>query len=264
MSGKVKTCPACGSAQSLPYSHPLYRACAACGSLYQTHDIKPVDDYYDHEPISFTHQVGSYKQYLDILKAHIPNLNTYTVVDVGGGDGTFLDVVKSSFSQAKGTDLSPTAKDVLQQKNYWTEPGSVATYTPKVATAFQVIEHVPDPRSFITAMGLKKGDWLVLTCPGADSADAKAMAHTGRWRNLSPSHHLCLYTRQGLQQVANDTGLELVLHAPVWAACHGAIDNAWRHLKQYIKWPVKRLIGRKDPFPHFYGRDSVLVILRKN
>jgi hypothetical protein len=258
---ECKQCPACGSDNYVLYPHPVYRRCAECYSLYQYTDIDIIKDYYEDRQPNFTNQTGSYRTYLRIMEKFI-ELERYRLVDVGAGDGLFLDLAKAFVGQAMGFDASPTAMVLLKNKGYWIDKLE-DVLSPKIITAFQVIEHVQDPRLFINNLCIRKDDWLVLTSPAADSPTATRCHSTGRWRSLSPSHHLCLFSRRGLEKLAIDCDLALVHFEYTWSGCHGLIDNFRKNVLVHLKWPLKRLIGRKDPYPIFYGRNSFLAILRK-
>ncbi len=187
---------------------------------------------------------------------------SFTLVDSGAGDGTFLDVARPSFRQAFGTDISPTAKRILTNKGYLLNR-PLSQFSPKVVTALQVIEHISNPREFISDLQLKPADWLVVTSPAPDSPTAQRFHRKGEWRSLSPSHHLCLFSRSGLERLAADCGLNLVHIEYTYSGCHGAVDNIYRTILAHLKYPIKRAIGRKDPFPVFYGKNSFIAILRK-
>jgi len=189
-------------------------------------------------------------------------LESYWLIDIGSGDGLFLDLAKPYVRQVMGFDTSPTAKSLLKDKGYWIDD-HWAILNPKIITAFQVIEHIQDPRVFIRDLHVGEFDWLVITSPAPDSQTAIKCHPTGRWRSLSPTHHICLFSRLGLEKLATDCGLTLVHYEYTWSACHGFIDNFRKNLLSYLKWPIKRIIGRRDPLPIFYGKNSFIAILKK-
>ncbi len=256
----VTTCPACGSHSRMPHAHTLYQVCTDCGSVYQHTGRTNVDDYYHHQPIDFSFQRGSYRQYLAWLKAHHTLRGTETLIDVGAGDGTFLDTAAPLFATRKGVESSAIAREVLARKGYLAELDVLKATRPKVVTAFQVIEHVDDPVAFLKNLHLGPGDVALLTSPAVDSRTAHR--EKGRWRNLSPSHHLALFSRKGLEAACARAGLEVATYDFAWAACHGGWDNLRLHVLQWLKWPIKRLIGRKDRFPPYHGRESFIALLR--
>jgi hypothetical protein len=187
----------------------------------------------------------------------------YSLVDVGAGDGTFLDIAKPLFRRAVALEVSPTAEAILAEKGYLsTEP--LSQLYPKIVTAWQVIEHVQDPRSFIADLHIGKRDWLIITSPAPDSPTAQRFHPTGRWRSLSPSHHLCLYSRQGLEGLAEDCNLAVIHYEYTWSACHGALDNLRKNAIRYAIWSIKKVLGMQASFPMFYGKNSFIAILKKS
>jgi hypothetical protein len=257
----ISLCPACGCKESIFYPHPLYRRCHECASLYQSSGIEKIEDYYDGRVPDFSSQIGSYRTYLRIMRDYI-KLESYNLVDIGSGDGTFLDIAKPFVQTVAALDVSPTAKAILAGKGYLIDE-PLSTLSPKIVTAWQVIEHVHDPRMFIRDLHIEEPDWLVITSPAPDSPTAQRLHSTGHWRSLSPSHHLCLFSKQGLDKLAFNCNLTLIHFEYTWSACHGTMDNFRKNALQYIKWPIKRLIGRKDLFPVYYGKNSFIALLRK-
>jgi hypothetical protein len=249
---RITHCPACGCEKHLPYPHPLYRICFNCNSLYQFVGIKNISDYYDEIVPDFSHQKGSYRIYLRIMKKFL-DLGYYNLIDIGSGDGTFLDVATPFVFQAYALDVSPIAQTILSDKGYLlTKP--IKNITPKIITALQVIEHIKNPQVFINNLHLSNHDWLVLTSPAPDSPTAKRLHPTGDWRSLSPSHHLCLYSKQGLEILADTCNLSLVHYEYTWSGCHGLIDNTKNNIINFIKWSIKKLLGLPNPLPFFYGK----------
>jgi 2-polyprenyl-3-methyl-5-hydroxy-6-metoxy-1,4-benzoquinol methylase len=150
----VRNCPACGSYRYISYPHPVYRRCHDCNSLYQFTGIEEIIDYYDGKTPDFSNQTGSYRNYLRIMQEFI-KFETYKLIDIGAGDGTFLDIAKPLFQQVMGLDTSPTAKSYLEEKGFLLDQ-HLADLSPKIITAWQVIEHVQDPRQFINRFAYQR------------------------------------------------------------------------------------------------------------
>jgi hypothetical protein len=256
----VYCCPACCCEKYIPYPHRLYRRCDKCGSLYQFSEIEKIEDYYSGRMPDFNYQAGSYRIYLRIMRRHI-EIESYHLVDIGAGDGTFLDIAKPFVRQVLAREASPTARFVLAEKGYLSTI-SLSRVNPKIVTAWQVIEHVQDPRAFIADLHIGKRDWLVITSPAPDAPTAQRFHSTGRWRSLSPSHHLCLYSKEGLERLATDCNLSLTHYEYTWSGCHGAFDNLRKYILRYVKWAIKRVLGEELLPPMFYGKNSFIAILR--
>jgi hypothetical protein len=258
-----RICTACKSSKLGFYSHPLYKRCANCGSIIQTENIFAIKDYYKNRRMDFSHQRGSYKTYLEIISKHI-DCKKYFLIDIGAGDDTFLsEALKFPFKNIYGYDISPTAIKYLREKNYYCDISKIRMLKPKVVTAFQVLEHLHSPREFLNSFGFRKGDIIVLTSPGVDSPTAQKKHKNGNWISLSPSHHLCLYSKKGISILLSDCGFSLLYYNYIWAACHGTLDNLKKYFITLMKWAIKIILGRQNKFPSFYWKNSFIVIAKK-
>jgi hypothetical protein len=256
-------CIACGSNKLAKYPHPLYKRCLNCGSIVQTKDICEISDYYEKTVLSFTHQRGSYKSYLSTIVNGI-DISNYYLIDVGAGDGTFvLESRQHSFRNVFGYDISPSAVKYLKEKNLYINLDEIKSLKPKIITAFQVIEHLGDPDSFLRSLDFRTDDILVLTAPGVDSPTAQKHHKTGDWISLSPSHHLCLYSKKGIFNLLYNNNFSVMYYDYVWSACHGAIDNAMKYLIKITTCTIKNIIGRCTRYPSFYWKNSFILIAKK-
>jgi SAM-dependent methyltransferase len=137
------------------------------------------------------------------------------VFDVGCGRGDFLALVRSRGFVAGGTDLNRRLLDVAARSfdlhgllNVPLDEIAVSDLPrrPDVVTAFEVLEHLPDPWGFVRACRglLRPGGAVVITVPGLR-----------RWPPLLhavvdfPPHHLTLWTKAALGALLERAGFRV-------------------------------------------------------
>jgi SAM-dependent methyltransferase len=133
------------------------------------------------------------------------NQSKAKVFDIGCGRGDFLKLAEAHGFQAYGIDLNDAlikvAKETFGLKNV--ESSTIEDYLKKhpslrfdVVTAFEVLEHLPNPYEFIGECYrlLGEGGKLVLSVPGYDRFP--------HWVNNAvdlPPHHLTLWSGSALK-----------------------------------------------------------------
>jgi len=281
----IGQCPICGSTLLSSHSHPLYRSCRECLAIFQVSDIHEVLDYFSDRKVDYSHQRGSYRHYIRLMSRFINFDATQSLVDVGAGDGTFLQACESliHLNNLFAIEISPIAKETLLEKGFDViSTDQLARINKKVVTAFQVLEHIRYPRSFIESLHLYAGDYLVLTSPAVDSIWYKLYGQ--RWWGLSPSHHVILYSKKSLEILCGEMGFNLLCWGLCVSGSHGLFHSYLRYVFSLIKWPLKSVLGREawlavrellgcyriqprdfnPSFPLFNGKNSFLAILKKS
>jgi SAM-dependent methyltransferase len=138
------------------------------------------------------------------------------LLDVGSGFGHFLKAASSGYV-ASGLELGPVA--VERARGHFgisCEVGSVYAMPPGLAgtcdavTAWDFIEHVPDPIGALTAMrgALKPGGHVFLSTPDARSLAARGLGR--HWHYLDPVQHIVLFGRETLGRALQQAGFEPV------------------------------------------------------
>jgi SAM-dependent methyltransferase len=138
-----------------------------------------------------------------------------TVMDVGGGEGAFLDRARQLGWQTFGVELNETAAEACARKGHRTFRKRLEDISPEelnrnldALTLFQVVEHVPDPRAFLTSAArlVKPGGLIVVAVPNEN----------GIFRLLPldpanmPPHHVSRWRKGDLARLGRACGLELV------------------------------------------------------
>ena len=119
-----------------------------------------------------------------------------SVLDIGGGDGAFLDLARQRGLRTFGAELNEQAREAARAKGHIMQGagGVEAESEVDAITLFQVVEHLPDPRGFLrTALRrLRAGGLVVLAVPNRDGVfrllplDPANLPphHVSRWRAL--------------------------------------------------------------------------------
>lgn len=149
-----------------------------------------------------------------------------SVLEVGCGEGHFCEVLREHLSnQASAVEADPLMRylglefndiarivasnngiEVLGETILRHSQHKAASYD--VVCAFQVLEHVADPASFLDACVrcVKEGGLLIIAVPNADS-------FVGRTMNAvlnMPPHHVSWWSEKSLRFVAKKLGLQVV------------------------------------------------------
>ena len=133
------------------------------------------------------------------------------VLDVGCGNGDFLEAARDAGWTAVGLEPDPAAAALCRVRGLDVRVGSLETLGAE-ATGFRaitlnhVIEHLHAPREALARVFslLQPGGMLYLDTPNADSRGA---ARFGRhWRGLEPPRHLVLFTPASLQALLAQLG----------------------------------------------------------
>lgn len=171
------------------------------------------------------------------------------VVDVGCGDGMFLDIAKQFGWDTLGIELDPEAVKVARLAGH-----EVIQSTYEALAAFDneidcvicshVLEHVHDPKALLLAIfhALKPGGTLLISLPNAGSVVRQATAEN--WRGLEAPRHLAIPRLEGLLVVIRSLGFNKVsshvsrletLDASLYIAQQRGLNM--QDLLQRLAWP---------------------------
>jgi len=189
----------------------LYR-CSVCKSLFLNTPPSNVqlENYYKKK---FSYTDGLLNE-LPIRKRSEIILNTLrtmtptatSICDVGSGYGYFLDEASKRGYRAEGVE--PSKRLALHAKNMYSLPvynGGLKEYIHKkhpqfdIVTCIHVIEHVMNPKSFISLLVrlVKPGGMLYLETPNSDSH--LLYAEQSDYTFLIPPDHLWLLSKESIK-----------------------------------------------------------------
>jgi SAM-dependent methyltransferase len=132
------------------------------------------------------------------------------VLDIGAGDGEWLDLVRECGWQVAAVEPDPIARERIKGRGIEVRD-SARAWLPSVGTFDAVtlshsIEHVHEPDGLLAAAFelLRPGGQLFVETP---NLDAVAHRHFGRnWISLDPPRHLILFNRRSLRNAVSSAG----------------------------------------------------------
>jgi 2-polyprenyl-3-methyl-5-hydroxy-6-metoxy-1,4-benzoquinol methylase len=137
------------------------------------------------------------------------------VLDLGCGAGSFLDRAREAGLETHGLDLNAQAAERCREKGHDVFCGSAGDYAEQASgrtfglvTAFEVLEHLADPRSFFgqAARLVASAGFLAVAVPNDRGVHALCSLEPHQW----PPHHLSRWRARGLRRLGEQDGLEVV------------------------------------------------------
>ena len=223
----VSACPVCGSMENsfeLEVSWaPLVR-CQSCELRYHTRIPVNFGDLYQDTKYT-THGMGESLEHfnyrktrfgserVELLQRHVGNLANKTLLDVGCGMGDFLAAAQGHFKECLGSEFSDRQRELARANTGMAIFAEPLEGFPRrdldIITAFDVIEHVPDPKAFMEAASnlLVPGGHVLLYTPNFDSFSIRVMRETSSL--ISPGH-IQLFSHNALTVLGDRTGFDVV------------------------------------------------------
>jgi 2-polyprenyl-3-methyl-5-hydroxy-6-metoxy-1,4-benzoquinol methylase len=195
-----------------------------------------------------------------------------SVADLGCGDGTLAGELQGQgWSRVYGFEVSAPRVELATRRypdvSFTTErfPGPLPPESLDLVVSDNVIEHVPDPVSFVRRVraALRPSGRVVIITPNMESGNYRLLGRL--WTpELSPHSHIFLFTHAALARLLSECGFELLregtFHVPPyplseWARIlsHGMVkEAAWRAV-QGAGALASRVI-REGPMLYAVGR----------
>ena len=190
--------------------------CLDCRSIFidPIPNVNELSYYYDHYARA---NIGGNswprRNCLPIILQLAKNIKRGKVLDIGCGDGSFLDRLPASLEKY-GVELSENAylKAISKGIKCYCASWDLAELEPKfdLVIALDFIEHVTDPYKAIKKMGraLKPGGFLVIETGNADSLAAKLLGK--KWHYTYIFGHLVTLSPKALIAISKDAKVEPV------------------------------------------------------
>jgi SAM-dependent methyltransferase len=182
------------------------------------------------------------------------------VLEVGCGRGFFAAACSSCPYQ--GLEMNEQAAREARESGLDVSTDSIQEHSRKhpessdIVCAFQVLEHVEDPASFVQACltSLKNGGRLILSTPSEESF----MRNAGDCMN-APPHHLTRWCDQAFKSMQDLFGLHLL------ALEHEPLQPIHRvfYLRSLLTTGLRHLLGRRNELIHQRIPDRVLSRVAK-
>jgi 2-polyprenyl-3-methyl-5-hydroxy-6-metoxy-1,4-benzoquinol methylase len=225
-------CPICATTDVRFYCRKDaadYHGCARCGLIYQSPlpTRASMVAYADAE-----YEAGAYREYvaaramkirhfedrIDQLQGRIPRGR---LLDVGCSCGYFMEVAASHGFDVRGVEFSKSAiaaaspgiRDRIVH-------GSLEDLPPAerfdVISAFDLIEHVPDPFAFLAQCRERLGPSGMLALSTPDTGHVLRPLMRSRWPMLQPMQHLHLFSARALRHTLEAAGFRDVTVATAY------------------------------------------------
>jgi SAM-dependent methyltransferase len=227
--GTVVACAICGSRETRHvYEKSGYgiAACAGCGLVYANPRAPEAKilarysrDYFWNEYLpSLGAAEGTFDlaqfdlRHAALLRLMAERAPGRRLLEVGCGAGFFLKTAARAGWQVEGIELSDEASRFASERlqlpirRERAEDAPIAAGSFDAAAMFDVIEHLFDPRSVLTAIAraLVPGGLVVISTPNYDSASRHLLGVD--WAVLSPLEHVYYFTEKSLRCLLEATG----------------------------------------------------------
>lgn len=168
-----------------------------------------------------------------IRKSYLGNKNYETWIDVGAGDGGFLETVKAK--KRIGVEVSKSGRKLMEHKGLSTLSdkkflGS-RNLNSDVISFWHVLEHVENPLEYLKTAkrNLRKKGRIIIGVPNIDSLEFKVFKKF--WFHLVPDFHLWHYSSKSLELFLKKSGFQ-VEYVDNWSIEH----NPTGIIQSFINW----------------------------
>jgi len=303
-------CPVCNSSESillatvqdLEYwtSSDLfsYFLCSICNSIFlknppidRLSEIYP-DTYYStnfNSPnfLTLAYYLNATKNYLDkiyfrkLLKKISFN-SDLSCLDIGGGSGWLLNVLRQSDSRIKSTsvlDINPKSRAIAEDAGHKFYCQTIESFDLKdsydIVLLLNLIEHVADPRKVLSIIhkSMKKNGILIVKTPNTLSWNRLLFANR-YWGGYHAPRHWIIFNEKSFTRLSKKMGfivesLTYTQGAAQWAASiYGSFfPNAHRktlmHHRPFFNLLILIFAFLDFIFLPFLRTDQMFVVLRK-
>jgi len=208
--------------ERLPFS---YLKCRGCGLVFLSprpddQEMLPyyAQEYYgqgDHKFHPGLEIFRSFFAWKRVRRAQAFFAGPGKALDIGCGQGTFLQLLKEEGWECRGTELTEESAERASRRGI---PVSVGEFDPArfpphsfdLISLWHVLEHLRDPRRTLASLPglLKRGGVAAISTPNMDSLQAEV--GKGKWFHLDPPRHLYLFSPRTLGRRMESLGFRLV------------------------------------------------------
>ena len=187
------------------YSKHHLVQCGNCSFVFSSRipNEKELVDFYGQYPIAESLSAITKKRYDEWLAEFEPYRKTNNILDVGCGDGYFLQSARDKGWNVYGTEFTTRQVENCKAKGISMHQGvlDVANYEPEffdVIVSIEVIEHINNPNTELQKFNTlcRKGGAVYVTTPNFNALSRNYLK--GTWNILAYPEHLSYYTKKTL------------------------------------------------------------------
>ncbi len=248
-------CPLCGSREGEPRlacEGFAFSRCRACGVVYQNPRPRFEDLRRRYGPEYFDYELANEENFFNLMRLGIADVRFEAEAASMGPPRTFLDVgcatgmlaawMRDRGWEARGVDVCRQSAEYGQRvRGVPIHAGTLeeARFAPGAFAAVHfshLVEHLPDPRSFLAEVRriIRDDGFLLVTTPNIDGLQARLFGP--RWRSAI-ADHVVLFSRRTLRRLLGESGFTVV-RMVTWGGLAAGTAPAW------IKRPADRLAKR--------------------
>lgn len=273
----IKTCLVCGSKQ-IKFEEKFFKCKKCCYQTAGVTNYKELQKYYNNSDIGLQVQnileegidspLRNYHRIATKFIIDNISLKKKTLCDIGCGVGVFLREVRKNGMNPFGYDINKDQTQIARKKYHLTnvsDASSLPSFAKKlhlrkhsfdVITAFEVIEHIPNPRKFIVeaAQYLKIGGYIIISTPNNDRIPINES-----WDY--PPIHLSRFNKNNLSQLLNSEGFEV----KQWLSYNelGYYTNNIIHNMSFSKKVLSKVISNTEPIKSKQTKLHIISTIKK-
>jgi 2-polyprenyl-3-methyl-5-hydroxy-6-metoxy-1,4-benzoquinol methylase len=212
------SCLVCSSTRLTPlsgYERAHLCRCGACGFVFAQRipTEQELNQFYSGYGSNNYLSPLTIKRYHELLDKMEPFRKTNKLMDVGCGNGFFLEVAKERGWEVYGTEYAPRLVEICQSKGINMQQGKLdptlfENESFDVITSFEVLEHINTPREEIAHFYqlLRKGGLVYLTTPNFNSLLRYKLK--SQYNVIAYPEHLSYYTPRTLSKLFRTSGFK--------------------------------------------------------
>lgn len=237
--------------------------CQECQTIFLK-NISPDQSYYQkfYPPNYYVSSLSNfYSKFILFLKSKqlvsLFKRFPVSILDIGCGDGNFLQSLNPTKFQKYGLDINPESIRICQKKGIkMTDLSTKQRFD--IVTLNHVLEHLPDPHSSLAKISkiLKPQGFLLISIPNCSSLGFK-LGHQ-YWFHLDSPRHLFIPNQKSLTILLEKHGFKIL-----------KISNNFLEFPLDLFWsvrhhPLSLLIHPLYPIIKFFNPETITILAKLN
>jgi len=158
----------------------------------------------------------NFNRLLSKLKKHSQNTKQKKLLEVGAAYGFFIDIAKSHFNLAIGTEIASEPSRYAREnlnidvRNLDIIEWDFDNIKFDLVCMWDVIEHLHSPNKYLQklSVNMKKNSIIALTTPDIGSLVARVRKQN--WRQIHPPTHVHYFNKKSIETILNNNGFKII------------------------------------------------------